>query len=231
MLRAAARGDPVADFAEVAHLVFDLTAEGFADTTAIGTLTDQTGNSRDATQATGTKQPLAQTVSGMKVARFDGADDGLQTAAFGTLSQPNTIIALVKSTATGQTPYVVDGLDSGSRNLIVVNADGNWLINAGSSITDGASDTSWHVLVGTFNSTASALFVDGGTAAVSGDAGADALTGLTVGIRYTFIRSWDGDIAYLGLYDGDLKTDDLTLLNNTCQALADRAGITWTDIT
>ena len=223
--------DPVGDFAAVGHTVFDLTAEGFADTTAIGTLTDQTGNSRNATQATASKKPTAQTVSGMKVARFDGTNDHLVTASWTAISQPNTAIVLAKyDNAMASNDFIFDGITATDRHLIF--STGSFKFFAGNILTGPTDDSNWHVFVAKFDTTTSALYLDGGAAAVSGHAGSQALTGLVVGGGYDFSNAWwDGDINYIGLYDGDLVTDDLTLLNSTCQALADRAGITWADIT
>jgi hypothetical protein len=234
MLRAATgRGNPVADFAEVAHLAFDLDAEGFADTTAIGTLTDQTGNSRDATQATGTKQPLAQTVSGMKVARFDGTDDWLRTAAFTAVSQPTTYVFLYKYRVhrPSGNKYILDGLSAVDRHYFITH-DGDWLVHAGYELIGGVADTDWHVHTFVLNGASSSHYIDGALES-SGDVGSRGIDGFTIGTYFVPAAQYqfDGDLAYLGMYDGDLATDDLTLLNNTCQALADRAGITWTDIT
>ena len=54
-----------------------------ADGAAVATWTDSSGNGRDATQATGTKQPLYKTniINGKPVVRFDGVDDFLNVPA------------------------------------------------------------------------------------------------------------------------------------------------------
>ncbi len=63
-----------------------------ADADAIYTWADQSGNGNDAIQATLANRPLLKLAiqNGKAVVRFDGADDGLQTAIFGSpLGQPN----------------------------------------------------------------------------------------------------------------------------------------------
>lgn len=229
---AGAASDPIGDFNAVAHTTFDLAAEGFSDTSAIATLTDQTGNGHDATQATGAEQPTAQTVSGVKVARFDGSDDVLLTGTFTQIQNPNTIIMLVKSDdADTSERFLCDGASFGSARH-AIKTTGTWQFQAQNAVSSGVTDDSdWHVFVAVFRGTAdSRLHLDGQEIAM-GDEGIASLTRLAVGSNTAGTRVFDGDIAFVGLYDGDLEVDDLDLLNAVGAELAQRVSGGWTDIT
>jgi len=219
-------------FLGAAHTVFDLTAEAFADTTLIGTLTDQTGGGHHATEST--NKPVAATVSGMPVARFDGVNDLLTTAAFTSLAQANTIVALAKGTGFGASgQFLVDGIVTGSRHAIYTLPTGTfWRGFAGTEQSAGTHDEDWHIWAVVFNGASSTYHIDGGGTKFAGDMGAHALTGLTVGNRFATSGAsfWPGDINFIGVYDGDLLAADADLLNGICDELATRAGITWTTV-
>lgn len=65
---------------------------GLSDSDPVSTWSDQSGNSNDATQATGANQPLYKTniVNGKPVVRFDNTNDGMTTPL--TLANPYTIV-------------------------------------------------------------------------------------------------------------------------------------------
>lgn len=219
-----------AEFADQSVATFDMSRQGGTDTTAIATLTDYSPNGYDATQATGSKQPTVQTVSGMKVARLDGVDDAIE-AQWPVRGQPNTVVALVRLDATSSFANLYDGPVSATRNRLRYNA-GTWRIASNSDLGGDSVDLLWHVHVAVYdNASGSSYYIDGGTP-TSGSTGGNGSEGLVIGSTIGQSSAfWDGDINFLGVYDGDLKTTDLTLLNALGQELADRAGITWTDIT
>lgn len=73
-----------------------------ADTVAVASWADGSGNERHAAQATGSKQPVVSVVSGVKWLSFDGSNDYLLTAGIpvqtdGTSGVDWTIIQLVKA--------------------------------------------------------------------------------------------------------------------------------------
>lgn len=219
-------------FSAVAHTVYDMAEETTPDGNPISTLTDQTGNGRDATQATSANQPTAQTVSGMKVARFDGTNDDMDSPTFTSVNGNNTTFICLQKFDSGvstSVPWATAG--AGNNPYGGYASNGAWRTYNGNSSVGGASvDTAFHVVVTIFRNGNTQTYIDGGAADLT-------LTGTVTSFDRLVLGSEDGfgfhngDIAYLGFYDGDLKADDSTLLNDVCQALADRAGITWTNIT
>ena len=80
---------------------YDASLLALADGAAVATLPDQSGNGRDATQATGTAQPICKTnqLNGLSIVRFNGVSQYLLTAAAWTWPQAFTIIVLFKDQA------------------------------------------------------------------------------------------------------------------------------------
>lgn len=108
------------DPATVANSIvgFDFSLEGGADASALSSVTDRSGNSRTATQATGAKQPTLKTNiwNGLKVARFDGGD-GLATAAIDlTAVNALTIYAVFSATHEAQQMLCEFSADINSNN-------------------------------------------------------------------------------------------------------------------
>lgn len=89
---------------------------------AISSWTDQSGNGRHATQATGSKQPtkVLDVVNGLPIIRFDGTDDGLATSAFQTFpSKRGTVFIVWKNYQPINTAddHLVGTYGSGSGNM------------------------------------------------------------------------------------------------------------------
>lgn len=78
---------------------------GLSDGNAVSTWSDLSGNGNDATQATGTRQPLYKTaiIGGAPSIRFDGTDDNLSHTADNNSSECSIIAVLSRITA--QTSY------------------------------------------------------------------------------------------------------------------------------
>lgn len=207
------------------HTVFDLSKQtGYVDSDPIGTLTDQTGNGRDAT-STGTARPLYRTDLGFPVARFNGSNV-LQTATFTPVAQPSTYVCLVKTSGgTGARAIVTS---TASNYQAIYHQSTTWRSYAGSVLTGPAFSTSWAVVVSVFNGASSKIYVNGGTAS-TGNPGAGDVEGFIVGGISS--QRWLGDTNFIGMYRGILPTANLTQLNQIGQALATRAGISWTAIT
>lgn len=177
-----------------------------SDNDPVGTWTDSSGNSNSVTGVT-TTRPLykASIKNSLPVVRFDGTDDFLISSAFGAaLSQPNTIFLVAKHGGTNDT-LLVDGLAAG-RHIIFRTGD-NWAIYAGNTASNGAADTSFHVLSTVFNDTSSAIYVDGvGTTGIP--ASTQTMTGLTLGGNFNGTQNAAADIAEILVYNGSLNTND-----------------------
>lgn len=182
---------------------------GKVDGDALSQWNDTSGNSRHMLQATAGKQPLYKTnINYSKPAvRFDGVDDFMQTAGFGTLAQPFEVLIVCKyrtSTHAG-VPYMLGGHGGSTFQL-------RWgagaapqfvTIGAGSAVSSsGTSDpgSAWHAWEGLFNGASSALYEDG-TSIAAGNAGAGSITALAVAA--------DGNGASLG----DIDVQEVLVIN------------------
>lgn len=227
---AAAGGGTVADLTAASFLAYDMAEESFADADLVETLTDQSGNARDATQS-GSDTPTARTRNGVKVVRFDGVNDDLRTGTLTTTGQPLTYVTLLHLTSsTSSTVFSHTAIpDVG---LYISASFTDWRIRASSNAPTGLSpSTGWQVLVCVVDGSSSELYVNGGTPSSADPGGASAVGQMILGKLRTGTVPLDGDISYFARYDGDLVSDDLPLLNGAGSELASRAGLTWTNIT
>lgn len=171
-----------------------------ADGAAVSAWADQSGNGNNFAQGTGANQPLIKhsILNGHKVVRFDGSNDFMKTAAFGAaLSQPTTIFTVGKAVGTAVAQTFHDGIAVGNRHLLQKTTTPQWLSNAGSSISGGTADDSFHVFSSVYDGANSAVYRDG-TLVASGNAGAHTLTGVIIGARYDeTAQRLNGDIAEL----------------------------------
>ncbi|MCK5606161.1 hypothetical protein KAR91_29955, partial [Candidatus Pacearchaeota archaeon] len=206
--------DPLWPFSplSISGLIVWLEAElGFtlSDGDPITTWFDQSGNSNDATQGVAARRPTYREniINTRPIVRFDGTDDYLATAAFSSaLTQPNTIIAVGNmKNIEGDDAYFVDGVVGGSRHAIlsnlVRNPDGLYA-HAGADFQPDVAfpKNSWHIHSVLFNGAASEYWLDGASQGL-GNAGAQGLSGLRVGISFVTTSPLDGDIYAILVYD------------------------------
>lgn len=185
---------------------------------------DQSGNGNDASQGTGTNQPLwvDATLNGKPVIRFDGNDNYLVTNDF-TLNQPNTVFVVYKvNNTSGQHAIITNKYD----NLLLgshlgINATATLVyINAGIYTGIGVNSyiksfpTTYFMNSCIFNSPNSALY-ENGTSKASGNVGTDSNNGFTIGCfrvgNYAYL---DGDIAEIIIYNTALGTTDRQTVEN-----------------
>jgi len=228
----AANGPPV-----TAGLVLHLDASDPGSVTKDGSgrvsqWADLSGAANHAAQATSANQPLwvENMLAGKPVIRFDGTNDHLQTAAFGSeLAQPNTIIVLWKLSGDDSSRTVIDGIASNKRNSVIkaLNSPPSWnreiILHAGSPNLPGsplAAPSDFIITGALFHGTASKLWIDGALDA-QGETGTQALTGVTVGGRYDgAVNNLNGDIAEILIYDRALSDGER-------QGVEQYLGIKW----
>lgn len=208
------------DFSDITTLWKD-TARTSAVTTdgdAIAGVTDKSGVGNHLSQATAGKCPLykAAILNSKSIGRWDAVDDTLATPAFvgGDKAQPNTIFVVGKTLA-GNFRFYTDGLTNTKRHVLIHNDVNTLELNAGTALVSGAiGDTNYHIFGGVFNGASSKLYVGGGAAVASGDAGAQALGGLTLGSGWDGSFPLNGDIGAVLVYTGAFSTTDLDLDGN-----------------
>lgn len=189
------------------------TALGLSDAAAVSTWPDEIG-SEDLTQS-GSARPTyrsAGTINSKPTVRGNGTQQYLNrtAASFSILSQPDTVVMVAKYATLSNTPdpYLIDG--AGSTRQIITGKDGGtntqWLAFAGSIVRGAGSNTSAHLLLGYFNGASSKMDVDG-TQTATGNFGSNNLDGLALFTNSTFNYFASADIAFVGLYSGDARTD------------------------
>jgi hypothetical protein len=224
---AATRADPIGKTGVLAWLdASQLT--GLSDGAAVASWTDVSGNAAHAVQATGGNQPTYQTaeVNGRPVIRFDGSDQLVATFA-GSQAQPNAVAIVVRhGTSVTGPQYLLDGLDTSNRHGLFINAIGQLEAFAGASII-GTGPTAGEVVIYTWNvNGASSVLYRNGVSHASGDVGAQALGGLSVGARFNTIEFLDGDVCEVVAYDTALSAGELTAWQTYAAAKWVAAGTT-----
>lgn len=198
---------------------YDASEITASDGDSIGTWADQEG-SADLTQSTSSKQPTYQTSvqNGNAIVRFDGTDD-LLTVSFSALSQANHVFIVCDHDSDSSNSF--DSDDSNNRHALGADGSSQWLLFAGSTITDNSYATGFELLTGLFNGANSTLRIDGSQTA-SGDAGSDGLGGITVGAQQGDQNHADTDIGEVLVYNTELPTNDRDDIE---EYLADKWGI------
>lgn len=184
----------------------------------VGKINDKSGNGHHLTQSTSSKRPLLRQAGSLYYLEFDGVDDRLFSAAFGSAFVQANMIALgAKTDVTGADYLVVDSTTDGSRNAIAVsnyNA-GKWIAWSGSNeVPLGTASTSAaQVLIATFSGTSTTGEING-VAGSTGDGGTNSMNGISLGGRFSDNYSYDGRIHALVVLDTPATGGDLAALRN-----------------
>lgn len=153
----------------IAGLILWLKADdlSLSDADPVETWADASGSANDVAQSTASWQPIYKIniQNGLPVVRFDGVDNVLWSAAFGTpYAQPNTMFIAANIIAlTGNSQALIGDVITGGANIIYVegNTD-DWTLYAGNNGLSGDNAvTGWHAMTGIFNGAASGIWQDG----------------------------------------------------------------------
>jgi hypothetical protein len=157
-------------------------------------------------QTASTNKPSSGTRSydSKNVVDFLGND--FMTVALGTTwSQPTTYFAVASYDVNGAGDVVLSGDALGNLNQMYL-VSNTFSIYAGSTLTGPAEDTNPHVFTAKFDSTSSAISIDGNTE-TTGDAGTEGVTDFHVGGR-TASNAMDGFIGEIIATNATLSTSD-----------------------
>lgn len=214
------------DPSTIAGLALWLKADAGTSTTtdgvAVSLWADQSGNARDAAQATGGNQPLykAAIFNGKPVIRFDGTDDFMATAAYalngGSTPTGITIFGAASLTAVGSFPMLAAWHNATNELRCNAGTGKPEFLAVGSSPGVGTATaingTGAHVLTGRFSdaNNLTECFVDGASVASGAQAGAlvTAANASTVGARTAAADPWNGDVGEVLIYNGALSDTD-----------------------
>jgi hypothetical protein len=191
----------------------------------VTTLYDQSGNGRDATQATAASQPqivadgvVVTDSNGNASMDFDGVDDAFESTSF-VSAQPNHYFAVFSSSPTPNEGSIFDG--NGNRNLFDSTGT-SWRIFAGTSVTGGTRDVDQHLASALYSGASSGLWIDGAST-ISADAGTQGITiGLVIGSNNALADPLSGQISELVMYGSDQSANRAAIEAN----IASRYGIT-----
>lgn len=178
-------------------------SEAYANGDAVGTVTDRSGNGRNAT-STGADRPTfsAKHLNGRSAYTFAGAQFS-KTAPF-TLNNGCTLIVVARVLGTAAYAYITDGNADNTFAITKAGAS-TWKMQAGDGISGGTADLNPHILVGVFNGAASYIVQDGVQGATVTSSGTPG--GLTLGRPATSLSSYlTGDIYEVLVYNSVLTT-------------------------
>lgn len=198
----------------------------------VSTWADQSGNGNDLSQGSDSKQPLFNAIdsnfNGRPSLTFDGIDDFLRSADFasGDLAQPNTIFAVYKFADNTGTQVLYDGLLTTERQSIVT-VGTQAIIHGGADQNIHTEDTDPHILLSLYNGASSNTWQDGANTTPGGSVGTEPMGGLTLGALFNDTVPAACEVVEFLIYDGSLTDTEKNLVANY---LADKYGITWTDI-
>lgn len=134
------------------------------------------------------------------------------------IAQSCKVVTVFKLSAGAGVAESVIGFGGGvSRDFRDVATD-QWRVNAGANLLGGTSDTLTHVARFTLNGASSQLWIDE-TSIVTGDAGANGISVLTIGTSNNGLASLgaflQGDVAFVGIYTGATSDASLSSLCNS----------------
>lgn len=199
---------------------------GKVDGDAISTWSDSSGNSKDATQATGVNQPIYKTniLNGLPVLRLNGSQ-WMAQATF-AVSQPITVFAVAKQTSNSTNASVFSASDANENTLLFTTNTPNRLDLYGGTDLFGYTDLlgSFNVLTGVFNGASSINQVNGRPEAL-GNAGALNITTYRIG-NNAGGSTLTGDIAEVIVYNRVLSTFERSQIDTY---LSDKYRITVAD--
>jgi hypothetical protein len=160
---------------------------------------DLSGNNRNATQSTPDNMPaiIVNGLNGRQVRRFDGVNDSLSTAIFGSsINQPVTCFAVFSSSNTTNQQIVCAGAGVDSRNLIVQRSSVGAVtgINMGTGYFPIESRTGFQLICTIANGTQSLVVRNGGVEFI-GDAGINGIDRIILGRSGSGSSFLAGDIA------------------------------------
>lgn len=149
---------------------------------------DKYGNGHDLVQASPTKCPLYIENGDRRFVWFDGVDDYMVASTL-NVAQPNMIfMAVSKASVDG---YYYDSNDSADRQAMYNGAA--YSLYAGSTMVGPATTHPLSAVTSVFDGSSSEIRINGVSAA-TGNAGADSLSGFTLGSRYSHESNWSSEI-------------------------------------
>ena len=195
-----------------------------ADGDVVGRWEDKTANDDHVNQAVADRKPTLQsgagdTLNGYPVLRFNGITTNLQGAftTGGAIAQPFTVFVVAKLDASAVDDddyyYLTDGDDVANRMVLMKTKQGaplqdRWLVSAGTSLNGKPADANWNIWAAVFNGASSRFWLNNVAECSTGNAGAQAPDGITIGAAPTGVYAWKGDIVEIRVYNEEFSDAD-----------------------
>jgi hypothetical protein len=183
---------------------------GITQDVGVTTWADQSGNGNDATQTVDANEPalVASQINGLPVVRFNGTSHYMAGTLTASSAQPNSLFVVGKFSNTTGNRFIFDGDTANNRHaLYLQSGSAIFRMYSGTSLADGASDTSNHYFSCIFNGTSSSMRIDGASAA-SGNASTESIQDFVLGGAFDYSSLCAGDIAEIILYTDEKSGAD-----------------------
>ena len=175
------------------------------DGTSVDQWDDKSGNARHVLNTNADATRPTYDINTGRVTFVASNSQFLQSGSF-TLVQPNTIFVVYKITGALNVLGVPFSQITTSRNQFYYNAS-VFTIYGGAALADGATDANDNIHVGLFNGANSEYWING-VSKVSGNAGVNSMSGITIGSDYALGNSADVEIMEVIVYNASISAVD-----------------------
>lgn len=196
---------PIDPSATAPYMWFNANNLGLGDGAAVGTWTDDSGNGRNATQATAGAKPTFKTsiINGKSVVRFSGSNS-VVTASL-SQTQPITIFFVAQHAANATTVPFSWAISTGGLMVFPDSTTGGMILQATTTNVYGSAlPTSWTIYEAVWNGASSTLTVNG-VQTGSGTTAGNTNGVFTIGNNTVGNAGFVGDIAEIIVWNSTLS--------------------------
>lgn len=192
-----------------------------ADGGAVSSWRDAGVDAADLAQADGARQPVYRAsytnLNGRPALEFD--NDYMDASGASTKTQPVTLVAIGYINAVNNESSIFEGSSTTNRLIFRPRSNGGTqiLMNAGTTRRFGtALGAEKFMLTGVFNAGSSTCDVNGTAVAVGGSIGTSSYANTRIGVDQSLgtVSYYNGALAFLGILDGTLTTQELADLES-----------------
>jgi hypothetical protein len=185
-------------------------ALGTADAATVETWPNETAET-DATQSTGTARATYRAsvakFNSKPAMDFDGGDNYVVSSFSSNPTYPLSVVVIGAFDSASATNFFFDGSGASNRTAGYIQSTSYRITQGGTVRTGGTPNTNARLHLYRFDTGGSdRLNLDGsGTATIDFDAGSHTIAGLMIGANITPASYLAGEIAMIGLYQGDIS--------------------------
>jgi len=195
---------------------FDNVSIKCTDANLVSAWRDQTSYGRDVVQATENNK-MSWAATGGPNGRPKLSADGISEYLRGTWTQaqPETVFMVLKPSVTSKSAFetCADGATASSSRIYLPAADAIALYAGGTPIAKACDADQWHYVTAVIDGASSSISVDGGSPS-TGNVGAAAANGLTLGARGSITLFCDSEFAEIIRFTGHLSSSEISDIEN-----------------